>query len=576
MRNQNILVALRRLFISFPIHRDKIYTFRISFGGEDNPDKFCEKFGANGLPGITKSIKKDISLLIGGVLFFISVANGQDLKTIDSLEAVLEGKCGADRFYPLYELSFEFIRTDKAKALQLIGEAEEAALLSGDTLSIVKSKRVQAQIMSFMDRIEESRKLLYDILPLAMRHDFKSERLNIEYTLGKLALLVGRYDKALQLYFGTVELAKELGDKETIAFALNSIGMAYYKLKDYPKALDYYKESLKIRSLKSTESLAIFANISLCYAHLADYKNATLYVKKSFGDCGVDCPEMFMVIIEYARGVIAYGEKRFSIAEQHFLQSYRLARRSKDTRLQLDNIYLLAEIYIGRANYQRGQQYLLQAEKLIDLNTSFNLETIKILSTFSELYLKLRDYRRAALYQSKYIELKDSIYNEELTTNLMRTQADFLERENRNKIASQNHVIALKEEIINRQNVLNVVSGLLGLLMMAFIILLFRNYQNKKSINILLNDKIKERTRDLELNRNQLVTTLRERELAVNRDLREINKTLMTIKGLCFTGIKDVSEPVAISYIKRIDQTSSNLSGYLQPSFQQMEKMHFF
>ena len=56
---------------------------------------------------------------------------------------------------------------------------------------------------------------------------------------------------------------------------------------------------------------------------------------------------------------------------------------------------------------------------------------------------KSKNFKKVEFYQSKYITLKDSIYNKELTTNLMKIEAEHLEKENKEKIEFQNRILAL-------------------------------------------------------------------------------------------------------------------------------------
>jgi hypothetical protein len=68
-------------------------------------------------------------------------------------------------------------------------------------------------------------------------------------------------------------------------------------------------------------------------------------------------------------------------------------------------------------------------------------------------------------------------------------------------------------------------------------------------MNNLLAQKIKVRTQELEGCRGALEKATRERELVVRRASAAINEALSTVKGLCLTGVREVSDPVALAYI---------------------------
>lgn len=510
------------------------------------------------------SMKKYSFLIALGMCLLVNDVYTQDQKVIDSLNAALIGKTGGERFPALYELTFQYMLNDKNKALLYIQDAENAALTSRDSLAIVKSKRVKGQILHILERPEEARRAFYEALPIAVKMQFEREQLGVEYTLGRLDLLEGEYDNALRLYFKTLELAKGLKDTEYVSLALHSIGIAYYKLKDYPKGLTYLKSSLQAHKFDPKEGFYVLANIGLCYAHLGDFFNAKYYVAKSLQDCGSDCSERSKMNIEYAYGVIAQGEKNFSTAEKHFLRSFSFARKTNNARFQLDNIYLLTEIYIQQKQFHKAKRYLLEAEKLIRANVPFNLEVIKIYHRFSELYLALHDHKKASLYQSRYIHLKDSIYNEDLTNNLMKIEAEYVERQNQTKIDAQEQVIFLKEEMIRRQQTLNVITGVLGLVILTFLLFILRNYWQKRDLNLLLEKKIRERTIEFEVSRDTLQKVNHEKDLRITRASEAITKTMNTISGLCAAGDLEISDPVGHFYIKKIEETSSQVSVYLR------------
>ena len=100
------------------------------------------------------------------------------------------------------------------------------------------------------------------------------------------------------------------------------------------------------------------------------------------------------------------------------------------------------------------------------------------------MYIKVKNHERTAFYQQKYIQLKDSVYSEELTINLMKIEADYQERENRAKIEAQGQVLQLKEEIIKRQQILNIVVSFSILVLIAFTIVLWRNFTSETACSI--------------------------------------------------------------------------------------------
>jgi tetratricopeptide (TPR) repeat protein len=414
-----------------------------------------------------------------------------------------------------------------------------------------------------LERSEETIEAFERARSIALRQDYKRELMMISNTFGSTYLFRSQFDKALKQYFTAYELAHALGDSAYLSSSIHNIGITYYKLKDYRKAIRFFTQAYEIEKEARQPFLMTSLNISLAYANLNNFKNARKHLTETLNECRAGCSENVMMHVKYTSGYIYYGLNENTHAEREFLQSYDYSRKIGHTRMQLDNIYLLAEIYYKRRQSREAISILKDAERLINARASFNLEMIKIYSRFAEVLLNSGDFKEASRYQSKYIHLKDSIYDESLTTGLMATEAAFLERENTAIIKAQKENLALKEEIIVRREVLNLVSALLLIITLTFMTFLFRGYGNKKNANILLNQRIRERTQELEMNRCELLRELKQRDVIMQRTSDGISETHATIEGLCFTAIKDVGDPLAVSYLKKVEKTARRLTNYL-------------
>jgi hypothetical protein len=289
------------------------------------------------------------------------------------------------------------------------------------------------------------------------------------------------------------------------------------------------------------------------------FDSAQFYVSEALKNCVYLCSDDRHCLANFIKGVIHFGRKDWQAAEPFFLESFQVARSLNDVRLQLDNIDYLAQIYLHLDRYSRVAEYLNIGNKIISHNDAYNLEKIKIYTRFAELYSKTRNYVKASQFQWMLCHLRDSVYNEDMTRNLMNAEARFLERENSAKILAQNEMLVLKEEIILQERVKSNILVLLALLFAAFLFLLYRDYRRKKSINSRLEKKVAERTKELQHSRDELLRALMESNIAQHRASEQLRETARTIKGLCYMGIKEISDPTALSYIRKIERSSGQL-----------------
>ena len=503
-------------------------------------------------------------LFIAFAMFsFCERLQGQNQRVIDSLREVLLHRTGGDRFPVLYDLTFEYFNTDKKTAFDYILQAETAAEFSGDSLWIVKSRRVKGQLLYFLERNDEASLACKSALPISVRNGFLSEEFYLRETLGKCNLFWGNYDDALRFLFRTTELAKQLGDSAMVSRSYNVLGVTYYKLKAYRKAVSYYQKCLSTYPFDLRKVHSVLGNMSLCYAHLGDYQKARIYIERSLQYCGGDCPRDRLINIEYAFGLIALGEGVLAAAERHLLKSYQMAVEVEDTRFQLDNIYLLVDLYMKHARIAEAAELLDIAEKIIAAHPPYNLELIKIYSRLAEFHVASQNYKSASEYQVAYIRLKDSVYNEALTNGLMKIESEHLERENEARISAQQEIILLKQQAIDRQVRINFLTAAFGILMAVFAFFIYRNFRLKQNLNRILDEKVKQRTWELERNQNELMAALNEREIVIRRISQGITDAVSTLSGLSLTLIQERTPPVPLDFGQKIEKTCQRLKRYL-------------
>jgi hypothetical protein len=152
----------------------------------------------------------------------------------------------------------------------------------------------------------------------------------------------------------------------------------------------------------------------------------------------------------------------------------------------LDDIYYLSKVYIEENRNSEAMQILKVGEQVIDEGQPFNAEAINIYQCFFTLYRKLPNFERTAFYQQKYIALKDSVYTDELTTNLMKVEAEYLDRESKGRIQVQAQTLLLNEAIIEHQQWLNIFIGSTAIMLIVIIALLARPNREKQKLNDLL------------------------------------------------------------------------------------------
>jgi hypothetical protein len=211
--------------------------------------------------------------------------------------------------------------------------------------------------------------------------------------------------------------------------------------------------------------------------------------------------------------------------------------------------------------------YVDEIESIISQGTLYNPVIIDIYFDLISHYKKSGDGKKVALYQAKYIALQNSTFSYELMSSLMKIEGGHIEKENQEKIETQNKMLTLKEDAIARQQYLNIFIGLVILLLVILVSILHRNNRQKHLANQLLDKKVQERTQELQQNRDALERSWLERDAIINKASIDLKSSIATMKGLCLLGAKEIDHPKAPHYLQKMDDTSDRLSEILNNIF---------
>jgi len=480
-------------------------------------------------------------------------------KKIDSLKSQLNERNGLARFDPLYDLVFEYLgKEDFQNSLRYIEEAKGIAYQFGDSLRIVKTGRVKGQILQRLDRGGDAIIEFQIILPISRRNNFSNELKSILNAFANAYSFQASYDKALQLHFECLELREKDGNMADISATLNNIGFVYYKLNNYEKALEYYKRILDQSSQVNFKDV-LFINMGLCYNELNDFSTAKKFIDDGLKFCAPNCNDQTLISGEFGLGKSLFSMDKPIEAENHFLLSYRLAEKQKDKRFKIENLIYLARINNIMDHYEVAKNFLKEAESVAD-KTEYNVLLINIYKQYSELYTKTKDYENAAVYQRKYITLKDSIYSEELMKNLTKVQTNFEERENIKTIAAKDAVLALKEETLKRQTAENRFYVVIAIMVFALAALMLVLFRLTRRANERLETRVDERTKELNDSNDALKKVNGEMDNFIYKTSHDIRGPLASLKGICNVAIMDVNDTTALGYLKKLDNTAEKLN----------------
>jgi tetratricopeptide (TPR) repeat protein len=446
------------------------------------------------------------------------------------------------------------------QALCYADSALQIASKRGDSSQIVFTGRLKGQLLLRLDELEESLILLHRILPIAKRRGLTKDYKRILNALAIGYSFEANYDEALKYHFESLVMHETEGDKAEASNALNHIGFVYFKMYNYEQALEYYNKSLDIKKEVDDKNDLdlLFINIGLCLDQLGDCKEGLKYINDALKMCEGNCSPFMDMEGKFGVGVSLQGLGRLRESEDYFVKSYTLAKELKDKRFQIENLIFLARVNGRLHRDQRTIGFLKEAEAQAS-GTSYNQMLIEIYREFFFTYNQSRDFDKAAAYEIKYIQLNDSIQKGQWS-NISKIQTEYEEWKNLKTITSQGQILLLKENVINDQRVLNFLIGIVAILFLVLAIILYTINRHRRRINILLDQKVKDRTQSLAESLDHVRRSHAEQNEFLRKASRDIENQLATLKGLLNVMLTEVNDPTSMNKsIEHLKQTANNL-----------------
>lgn len=195
----------------------------------------------------------------------------------------------------------------------------------------------------------------------AERESRTKEELAVVYNwMGMAYDKKGLLDEALLYYSKDLHLSKELGDKRGEAASLNNIAGIYRRKGEYQKALEYYNESLRLKT-DEKEKAVTYNNIATLYSDLGDYKKAVEHYKKS-----LEIDERYGNYHGYAATLLNLGNiyrkmKDYKQAEACLLEGLKRVKKIEDRFWEGVAYVYLGLLYRDTGNRALAKEYLNKA-----------------------------------------------------------------------------------------------------------------------------------------------------------------------------------------------------------------------
>lgn len=353
-------------------------------------------------------------------------------------------------------------------------------------------------------------------------HDKKGEAGSL-VNLGYLLRQQGDITKALEYYHHALKIQLDIDDKPGTATSYNNIAFVFESQAEYAKALEYYNNALKIYlSINDKDGIAIcYGNIGYNYATYGDpscdnskidckFKSHELaidYLKRAINiQEGIGNKNGLASSINVIAGIYEnYGDPSCSLQKEEciayskakalefYLNALKIREESRDLWGMTQSYNSIAEYMIKYGKLTDALQYAIKCMNTAkELGAAERIQDAAI--TLKKIYERQNKFRESLEMYQLYIQMRDSIYNEDTKKSAIKKGFQ-IEYEKQATKDSLTNVAKMLEEQIKHQNAIAqqqfyTYGGLIGFILMFVIAgLSFKAYKTKQKANIIISEQ---------------------------------------------------------------------------------------
>lgn len=481
----------------------------------------------------------------------------------DSLGLALADASLADRERIIREYTEKKAHFDMQRAIRHVAALDSMVRSKQDTAQLFQSDLLYARLLSRAGDNRKSALLGKEAFMLAKRDGKIDEREAGVFDVFATALInSAEYDSALTILFEGLMTFETDKNESRMSVLFKGVGTLFLRMENYQKAIDYFEQSLELKNkLQDSSSVdELFISIGLSHVALQNFQKAIEFVNEGLSICKGGCTPEILTRAYYALGSANLGLGNFDRARVFFSKSHQYAEQFGYLDYVSYNLLGLADVSVKTGKMASALDYLVRSEVASKSNVEALLDTYERLMGF----YKNGDIKKLIHYQRLYIDLKESVYNSELTDNLARVEADYKERGNAAMIKHQQHVIELNEELIEKQNIATISIVAIIVLFLAFIVILYKNNRFKKQIGVRLEKRVQERSDELKTSIKALEDSYKAQEEEMTRNNKIIIESASELDALCDETLQNPDlDPELREYIGKMKETLVSLRTFV-------------
>ncbi len=320
--------------------------------------------------------------------------------------------------------------------------------------------------------------------------NLKSDFYNVQNEIGNNFFYLQNIKYAKNKFEEVYEYAIQIKDTQMISYLLNNLANIYStsEMLDFDKALSYYRKAIKISELN------------------LDFENAIVF-------------RMNIAILFDENG-------NTDSALYYYHSALNILKKQESIRNLIWVMYNLGYMHFALNNFDSANYYLgISLDNALE--TGFKSIISEIYNTKAQLYSKQKQYKKAFNASQKALNLKDSIWRDDITNSTVEIEAKYSLQKKLNEIKLQKTQIELQETQLYSQKAKNI--GLLVAALLLLLVLMGRVFYSKKLKQ--KNKLLEDRNKLIKQKNSALKETINTRDRLISIIAHDIKNPLATMAG---------------------------------------------
>lgn len=385
---------------------------------------------------------------------------------------------------------------------------------------------------------------------------------NAQYSLGMVYTVTLNYEDARSHSQKALAYFERKNLLLPMANSCINLGFIYNELKDTDKAFSYYQRALNIlNGIVSQQDLdATYLNLGT----LGRNMNNMNLLRKSLEETQ-NLANRFnsssLSMVYSALGVLSLKKNDLDKAESFAYQGLDIAVKNNDAGSIANGQVLLGKVYFRKG--MKPEAYRLTEKGLAGAKSLGNKPLImEAYSELARISMALNQPGLAYSFLDQYIQLKDSVYNEQMAVQLTRANRRFEITED-----NMDPGLLLRQNLDQSLNIRNNVKLKISLIISLIVILIllfffFRRYYSKSRMA----NQLQERAKAIEEQKNHLEQLIQTKDRFLSiiaHDLKNPFNSLLGFADLAYNDFDEITDNEKKSYLNVIRQSGQHIYALL-------------